>query len=494
MDSPQDTQDNDHSGILNKSITSGKWLTFGYTFQKLIGFFSFFILARILSPADFGILAIVLLIPRILEATTETGFAAAAIQKKGDIRAYLNPIWTISVLKSFVIFILVFLFGPAIARYYHAEEAELAIRLGGLFIVAYNFTNVGEIYFWKDIFFKKVVIRNTLKELSYVLVAVPLALAFRSFWALLAGTMASYMVQTISTYFLHPYRPRLTLNMRPLKDLFGYSRWVVGQGWIEHIFGFLEQTLVARLTTIRDVGLYSKAKNMASVPPGFLSPILSTVGFSAYSKLIHDPDKLRDGVRKSFDLLFFFLIPITALVIAAGGKLILLFLGNEWLAMTNAVRFFLLFYLLSSIVDICYALLNGIGQPDKKVRFDLMRSIFTIALIAILTPRYGITGTAAAIFIGVIPIIGLVLNATARQKLIGYKDIISTAWIPLSSCLFAFLPVLIFKERILSAPLASQIAAAAFLAGLYLALIFLFGTVWNRGPYKTIRVVLKHLR
>ena len=77
-------------GVLKKSIESGKWMTLGYIFQKIIGLFSFLILARLLAPADFGVIAIVLLLPKFLQSTTETGLTSAVIQKGGDIKKYLN--------------------------------------------------------------------------------------------------------------------------------------------------------------------------------------------------------------------------------------------------------------------------------------------------------------------------------------------------------------------------------------------------------------------
>ena len=111
------------SGVLQKSITSGKWLTAGYIIQRGISLVSFFILARLLTTADFGIVAYVLLVPKFLQATTETGFSSAAIQKDGDIKRYLNPIWTVGVIKGFVIALLIFAIGPLIARWLNVEGA-----------------------------------------------------------------------------------------------------------------------------------------------------------------------------------------------------------------------------------------------------------------------------------------------------------------------------------------------------------------------------------
>lgn len=485
----------EEAGVLKKSITSGKWLALGYALQKGIGFVSFLILARLLSPAEFGLMALVLLVPKFVETTTDTGFATAVIQRAGDVRHYLNPIWTIGVLKALLIALLTFIFGPLIARFLHAETATLAIKLGGLFIVIINLSNIGETYLLRELNFKNIVIRNILKDVAYVLIAVTTALFFsRSYWALFVGTMAAYATQTISTYFLHPYRPRLSSEFSRLKDLIHYSKWIMGQSWLGQLYGFMETAIVARLTSIAAVGLYGKAKGMAAVAPGFLGPMIRMISFPAYTQIQTNKEKLKDGWRKSLQVIFFFLVPVTILILFAGGKIILILLGQNWLGMTNALRVLLVFFFLGTVNDVAQPLFNAIGQPDKQVKFDLVKIILTLSLIIPLTLNFGIVGTAVALLLGVIPVVILNLHYLVRLTDGRYRDILHTILVPLLISLVLLLPATLYKQPILNLATPALIALLALAGLLYLILIYLVGASWNQGPYKTLRVILSHVK
>jgi len=482
------------SGILQKSIRGGIWLTIGYGAEKLLGAISFFILARFLTPADFGIMTFILLVPKFLQSATETGFSAAAIQKEGDIRAYLNPIWTIGVLKGVAIAASVFILGPMIAAFLHVPEASLAIRLGGIFMLVYQLGNIGEIYFFKELNFKKVFYRNLWRQLAYVtttLLFIPLA---HNYWALAVGTLALYLTEAISTYWLHPYRPWLSFQFSRLKELFGFSKWMIGQGYLRQAYAFLEQTVVGRLTNTTAFGLYTKAKSVASIAPGFLSSVITIVSFPAYAKIKEAPNKVKDGLLKSFDLFFAFVIPVAFLVLAAGGKLILIFLGDAWLPMTAAFRLLLFFFVAHTIIDLSYSLFNGLGRPDKKVKYEAIKLPLTIILLYFLTRQSGIEGAAVALMIGATPILLLCLIDLRRLTGANYSAILSTILIPLLLSLLLSLPLFLFKDAILALGTVFFVTLTTLVGLVYLLAIYWLGTRWKLGPYKTLRLLWQYVR
>lgn len=482
------------TGTLTKSITSGKWMAFGQVAQKSIGLISFFILARLLSPSDFGIMAIVLMIPNVLNAVSETGLSIAALQRGGNIYPYLDQIWTIGVIRGAVIALATFLGAPFIAHYLHAETATIAISLGGLIVLIYNFSNIGVIFFSKDLDFKKVFIRNISRDAAYTAVAVIIAFFYRSYWSLFIATIVSYAVQTIATYVLHPYRPKISVQFRRLKDLVGYSKWVVWQRWLDEIYGFLEPAVVARTTNISATGLYAKAKNMAAAAPGMLSPILNLVGFAAYAKIKDSPEKVRDGFLKSLDILFFFLVPVTTLIMFAGGKLILIFLGDQWLPMANTFRILLLFYLVSSIIDLSCVLLGALGFPDKKVKFDLIKMPLTIFLIIYLTITYGIVGAAAALLIGTLPIIVLVVHQLVKLTRLSYRDMVNTLWVPLALSFILIIPAFVLRDQLLQWSTTQLLLITPLPVMGYLLGIWAMGYYRGYGPWSTIRTIIATLR
>src|SRR3989344_4990509 len=490
----QPPEQNVSRNILTKSIHGGAWLTAGFIVQKTIGFISFVILGRLLLPSDFGILVLMLLVPKFLESASDAGLSKALIQDQGNVERYLNPLWTFGILKSAAVAVIVFFGGPLIASYLHAEHAILAIRLGGLFMLIQSFSNIGEIFFFKELDFKKVFVRNVCKDLAYTIVGIMVVFATRSYWALVAATTASYFTQAISTYILHPYRPRFTFRFAPLWRFFGYSKWIVGQNWSQRIYGFLESTILARTLDVNNLGLFSKAKSLAGVAPGLLGPMFNLVSFPTYAKLQEEPTKIRDGFIKSLNLLFFILVPVIFLVIVAGGKLILIILGPSWLPMTNALRVLLLFLSLSISTDITQAILNALGRPKTQTSLSFISLLVTIPLLVPFTMLWGITGSAIAILVGLLPILILSYKLLASLTALTLRDVGTSLALPLVVSTILFLPTIIWKEALLALPTPALLGFAGSIGILYGGVILFIGLRFNYGPYPILRLIWNTLK
>ncbi len=480
-------------GVLQKSIRAGKWLTIDYIVQKAVAILPFFILARILSPGQFGIASIILLVPRFLQTTSEHGLATAAIQKGGNVEKYLNAIWTVNVLRGILISILIFITGPVIAQFYHLESYTWLIRLGGIFILIRQCTNIGEIWFTKDLDFKKIFIRNTARAIVYAVVTIIAAYTIRSYLALVIGNLALYLTEMIASYVLHPYRPKLSFKFGVLKELTAYSKWAMGQVLGDQAYGFMESSIIARTTNISVVGLYSKAKNLASIGPGFISSIISMIALPAFARIKDAPEKIVDGLKKSLDLLFVVTLPIILFIQVAGGKLILVVLGTPWLPITFALRVLLIYFTVSYMTDICLKLLSGIGYPDKKVKLDAIKIILSLILLLYLTPRYGINGAALAIFLGFIPTFFFTLYYLKSLTRITYWNILIRICFPLFLAGGLMAPLAIFKDTLMQQSLTVLIILTVLYFLIYSAVIYIVGKKFHRGPYMTIQLILKTL-
>lgn len=480
-------------GVLGKSITSGKWLSIGYVIQRSIGVISFLILARILSPEDFGVMAIILIVPNFLQTATEMGFYPAIIQSEGEFKKYLNPIWTIGIVKSTIILILTFLLGPIIADFLHAEQVGTAIRLGGIFSFILRLANPEEVKVYRNVEFKNVFIRDTTRELTYTIIAVMSALLLKSYWALIIATLGAKIAQVIVTYIQYSFKPKLSFKWNQLKELFKYSKWIIGQGWLNQIYGAIESFTVARTTGVYDMGLYTKGKNLASVGPGFISSIMNAVSFSAYSRIKDSKEKINEGFMKSLDVLFFFVAPVGLLLLISGGKLILIFLGAKWLAMTQTMQIMFFYFALNLIIEILYSLFNGIGHPQKKVKMDMIKIFLTVSLIIPLTKIYGITGAATALLAGIIPVLIIAIIHLKRLTDINYRHIFKTTQVPIILSIFMILPIIIWKDNFLSWSnimllLYGTLSGIFYLFGNYIA-----GKKFAAGPYKTLTTISHYI-
>ena len=481
--------DNNQS-TLQKSIGGGKWMFINTALQKIITLGSLFILARLLLPRDFGLIAIMLIVPPILDILTSVDFENALIYRKADPYPYLNGIWTINVVRSFFIFIIVFLTGPAIAKFFHVDGEATLIRMGGLLILFSGLNNVGQFFFFKNIDFKKVFIRDISGQTAYFLVAVTLAIYTRSFWALFLGQAAMYFTSMVVTYFLHDYRPRLTLKFKHFKELLPYVKWTYGQGILSQIMSTIENTVIGRFIGATEVGLYSKANGLASAPISPFLSIINKVGFPVYSEIQEFSYKVKEGFMRSLDVLFFVTVPFLFLVLTSADRLVLITLGKNWVGIGSLFKILTVAATLHIISALAATVFNALGHPKFQFAITVLNFILLIPLLLAFAPRYGVESVANIVLFSSIIVSGAAFYKVAKLTRVTIGEFTRVLAIPILSSSFV---TVIGEIMIWSFDLSRGIPFLAVITALgivYLSLIFLAGKKFRRGPYQTIRLII----
>lgn len=490
------TDDNQNNeGALKKSIHAGKWVFLNTIVQKVFFLGSFFILARLLTPEDFGIVALLFIVPTLLDLVTNFGFEIALIQSKEDTTPYLNVAWTLGIVRALAIFLTVFFSAPLIAGFFHIEKAILAVRLSGIFILIGGFANVAQLFFFKDIDFKKIFIRDMVGAFCYASVSIGFAIFYRSFWPLFFGNIAQWLSGSLITYALHNFRPRLSFEFGKLKNLIGYSKWIFGQNLILNAIPLLENGLTGKWVNPTAVGLYSKAKSLAVTPLSPLYNILDRVTFPAYSKIQDNYEKIRDGFIKSLDLLFFIAAPFILLFLQAGHRIILILLGEKWIGLEALLKFLLLGVTFNTLIVLTGPIFNAVGKPRIQFYINFINIIVIVFLFLLLIPAHGAIGAAIALLIN--SVIIFLISFYNLVKILNIKiiEIIKPLLIPLISSLFALGAgkITLFLAGAGAVGNIEFIALIAFAGTIYGALIVLSGISLKAGPYATIRLVISEI-
>ena len=478
-----------NEGTLKKSIEGGKWIFLNTFFQKLISAASFFILARLLLPHDFGIIAIIFILPSLMELFLSPDFSTAIIQKREDPYRYLNQIWTFNLYKSALVAILIFFGAPFIAEFFGVREAVNAIRLSSLIIILPALANPAQIFFFKNIDFKKIFIRDVSAAVAYSAVAITLAFFLKSFWALFAGNVAQLAIASSTTYSLHPFRPKISSRFKNLFSLWDYIKWLYGQGLVNKIVPSLENGLVAKMTNANQLGLFNRAKNLVSIPVSPFYNIIQRVTFPAYARLQDSHEKIKDGFLKSLHIIFFVSIPTAILFFEASHNIILVLLGPNWVDMDIALKIFGL-NLIFNIFPLASAqILNALGKSNTQFKLGLINLALLSIFMAIFVPLKGINGAAFAILLTTLCLSIVTMRKVMAVLKIKMKEIISPVTIPLfSSIVVLFIGRLLLKTF---EPLNNFefIGIVAFLGIIYVLLVVLSGIFVKRGPYDTLKLI-----
>ena len=176
--------------IFSRAAKGGFWVFLLRIIQLFFQTIKLIIFARLLNPYDFGLMGIALLTMTILETFSTTGFQTALIQKKEDMKSYLDIAWTVLVLRGFILFVLLYLIAPYAAIFFKVPQAKLIIQVIGISIIFKALTNIGVIYFRKDLQFNKEFFYQLSGTLTEFIVAVSTALMLRNVWALVFGLLA----------------------------------------------------------------------------------------------------------------------------------------------------------------------------------------------------------------------------------------------------------------------------------------------------------------
>jgi lipopolysaccharide exporter len=483
--------ENRDDGAANESLTTrvvkgGMWVFSLRLIDQALYLIRITILARLLAEYDFGLMGIAMLTMAALETFTRTGFREALIQKKDCVEDYLDSAWTILVVRGFLLFGCVYFLAPYAAVFFKAPEARLIIQVFGLSILFRSLTNVGVVFFQKELEFNKQFHYEITGILTNFVVMVVLAVLLRSAWALVLGFLARHFVQMIMSYFIHPYKPRFRFNRVQIGELFGFGKWIFGSSVLVFLVTQGDDILVGKMLGAAMLGFYQLAFKISNTPTTEISYNLSLITFPAYAKLQDNIAKLREAYLRFLQVTSVLSFPLTALIIALAPEFVAIFLGAKWMPMVPAMQILAMTGLVRSLINTTDPLFHGVGRPKIEVRWQLVRLLILAVLIYPLTKKWGIEGASAAVLVSLfLSNFGFARDAIRISScgLAGYMRMVS---VPLAGA--AVLAAVIFGlKQIWSVGLPEFVVLGAAGCAAYLLLLMAAERFLNYRIFRLIR-------
>jgi len=407
--------------LTEKVVKGSTWLVGLKIGARVTGLASTFVLARLLSPADFGVLGVCLLAVSLLETFSQTGFESALVHKKGDIGRYLDTAFLVSALRGVILGLSLFVSAPLVAAFFDSPPSGELLRFLALMPVLGGLCNVGMVVFQKELHFRKLFLYEISSTVSYLLFAVPLAYFLRNAWALAWAVLAGRLVTLAASYVLHPYRPVFRFDATAARELFSFGKWLF---WTHIILYFINEgqnAFVGKMLGTAALGCYAMAYKIAYLPVTEITFVVSRVMFPAYSKIQDNPAKTREVYNKTIDLLAFVSIPASGMIYACSPDFVSLFLGQKWADAVPVIRLYAFTGFLVSIGAAAGPFLYGVGKPRIVTYILLLRLLLTASLIYPLTLWWGLWGTALSVLLStavVEPLEVLIVARLTRSRLL----------------------------------------------------------------------------
>ncbi len=414
-------------GVLN----AGVWATALRLLDRGLAFARKIILARLLSPHDFGLFGIILVTLSAIENFSQTGFQQALIQRRGDVKPYLDAAWTIQVFRGVVLAGVVYSAAPLVSTFFGEPRATSMLRVVAISVLTVNFTSIAVIQFQKDLNFKKQFVYMAGGTFVNFFVSVALALLLRNAWALVLGLVAGSVSQALLSYLLDPYRPALTRNIGPARDLFAFGRWVAGSNVSLFLFYNLDNIFVGRVLGTAALGLYQMAYQISNMIGSEMVTVVSSVTFPAYSMIQDEMDRLRSAFLRTVQLVAVASFLPAMLLLSLAPQFTLVFLGKNWVAIAPTIQILALWATIKAVSSNAGPLLHSLGRPSLLTKFLFLRLALLLITVYPFGSRFGVNGVAWAVVLSGAVVDPLLIVFTARLMGIRSTRIIRCVSIPL---------------------------------------------------------------
>jgi O-antigen/teichoic acid export membrane protein len=358
------------------------------------------ILARLLVPEDFGLLAISLVAVDFLMSVTNLGMIPALVQRRELDERHYNTAWTIGLGRAVLIAGLVFLAAPVVATLFAEPRATDLIRVVALRPVLEAAASIKVAELTRNLRFRALTFVYLPEALINTIVSIVLA-PFFGVWALIAGALAGVTAQAIASYVLAPHRPRLVLDSAAARPLIRFGRWIFVAGLIAVAGRSMLQLVISRKLGAAELGLYFLAAKLAFIPAEISSEVIGAVAFPLYSRLQANARQAAKAFRAILVVMWASLLPICALIIVLAPSLVENILGPRWEATVPLIRLLALVNVVGLLGETVVPIFKGMGQPSRLAILELVQSSLLVALIWGLADLLGVTGAAVAWVIAV---------------------------------------------------------------------------------------------
>lgn len=422
-------------------ISSFFWKLFERLSTQLIQFIVTIVLARLLLPSEYGIIALITVFLALCNVIVDGGLNTALIQKKDADNVDFSTIFYFSVILSLLMYLTMFVCAPLIANFYEQPDLVPVVRVLSLSLPFYAVNSIQNAFVAKKMLFK----RLFYSSLGAIIIsgAIGIYMAYQGYgvWALVAQSITSQLVTATIMWYTIRWRPSLVFSKERFSGLFNYGWKIFGANFITALFVNARKLVIGKFFTPASLACYEKGGHLPSLVVDNLFTSIQTILFPTLSESQNDRAQVKSMMRRSTKLSCFLIYPIMALMIVAAKPLVLLLLTETWIDAVPFVQILCISYFFRPITVPNWEAIKALGYSGITLKLEVVKKIVDITIL-IITAFIGVYAIALGQVL--FNAICVFINLAPNKKLLNYgvseqlKDAVPTLLIALVSGLLVY--------------------------------------------------------
>lgn len=395
----------------------------------IISFCANLVLARLLTPDDYGVIGMLLIFISVSNTFIDGGFGTALIQKKEPTQEDYSTIFFWNIFISVILTGILYISSPFISEFYRLPLLSDVLKVMGTVLVINAFSVVQTNILQKKFEFKKLATINIIANIAASIFAIVLALRGFGVWSLVFRYLSCSLVISIILWITTKWKPMLTFKFKSFRTLGKFGGMVLLANLVETIYTEFQGLVIGRAFSAKDLGYYTQAKRLEEIPTLGISSAVNQASFPMYARLQDDKMALSLAVRKYVRALSLLVIPLYFLFILVAEPLITILFTEKWIESVDLFKILCFVGMIYPINTVNTNVIKSLGKGKLYFNLQLWKRVLGIALI-LFSVRYGLSAMMWSLVIT--SYIIFMINAIFSEKLIGYSFIrqIGDAFMP----------------------------------------------------------------
>lgn len=382
--------------LKSKTIQGAKWSALSTVLVVGLGLLQMTVLARIISPSEFGLLSIAMVVIALADTLTDFGISNSIIQKKNITEPELTSLYWFNVFIGIFVFLFFFFLSDSISEYFNEKKLSILIQLLSVSFLIIPHGQQYRALLQKELEFSKIGKVESFSFFFGVICTVSVALYYPMAISAIYGYLINSLCRTIlfSMYGSKMYRPNIYFSFSKIRSNIKFGAYLTADNLVNFINTNVSTAILAKLLGAVSVGGYNLAYNMTVVPPMKINPIITRVLFPAFSKIQDDKEKLRVNFYKLLSIIGLINFPLILGLAIVSHNFVLFMFGEQWEFITPIFQILCCVGLLRSIGNPIGSLLMAKARVDISLKFNIFKTVLFIPSMIIGGMLYGAFGVA----------------------------------------------------------------------------------------------------
>jgi O-antigen/teichoic acid export membrane protein len=411
-----------HSELKKKTTISLFWNFLDRFGEQLIYLMSSIVLMNILTPAEYGLMGVLLIFIAVSRLLADSGFGRALLNRETVSETELSSVFYFNIGLSFLLYVIFFLCAPLIGNIFHEPRLGAISKVLFLGFVFHSFGIIPQMLLIKKADFRGLTRINIPALLTAAVVAIAMAMNGFGVWALVAQSVIYAFLRTLFLWIYSTWRPVARFSLRVLQSFFAFSNKLLLSGFIATFFNNIYPSIIAFFypNSMNQVGYFSQANKYQDIPFGVIANTFRMVSMTILTEINREVERIKRVIGKNMKSIAFLVFPIGLFMILAAESAFYLLFGERWLPAVPYFRGLTLAGMLSPFTFILNELFIARRRADFFLGVEIVKRVILVLLIVLLF-GYGIMGLVASWVI--YTFITLIISLVLSRKLIDYTPL-----------------------------------------------------------------------